>query len=53
MKTPKATGYYDARGKPCEADSPERVVTEWNGAFRTRSDGKPALVLVEGKWVAP
>jgi hypothetical protein len=53
MNIPKATGYYDARGKPCEADSPERVVTEWNGTLRTRSDGKAAQVLVEGKWVTP
>ena len=53
MTLPKATGFYDANGKPCEADSHERVVTEWNGTLRTRSDGKPVLVLREGRWVLP
>ena len=51
VNIPKATGHFDANGKPCEADSTERVATEWNGTFRTRSDGKPAQVLRDGKWV--
>lgn len=52
MNIPKATGFFDKDGKPCEADAPERVVTEWKGRLRTRNDGKPAEMLTDGKWIS-